>query len=82
MSRPTTLVVNIDSSVNRLNNLTIITPESPNDSSSNEAKQDNELCKHDKIARFKNANWLATLYQAYPKANNRQPIFTKQQQED
>jgi hypothetical protein len=56
MSRPTTLVVNIDSSVNRLNNLTIITLESPNNSSSNKTKQDNKLYKHDKIARFKNIN--------------------------
>jgi hypothetical protein len=38
MSRPTILVVNIDGSVNRLNNLTIITLESPNDSSSNKTK--------------------------------------------
>jgi hypothetical protein len=38
MSRPTTLVVNTDGSVNRLNDLTIITLESPDDSSSNETK--------------------------------------------
>jgi hypothetical protein len=50
MSRPTTLVVNIEGSVNRLNNLTIITLESPNNSSSNKTKQDNKLCKHNKIA--------------------------------
>jgi hypothetical protein len=62
MSRPITLVVNTDSSVNELNNLTIITLESPNDSGSDETKQDDELCKHNKIARFKNANQLATLY--------------------
>jgi hypothetical protein len=34
MSRPIILVVNIDSSVNRFNNLAIITLESPNNSSS------------------------------------------------
>jgi hypothetical protein len=56
VSRPTILVVNTDSSVNRLNNLTIITLESPDDSSSNEAKQDDKLYKHDKIAQFKNVN--------------------------
>jgi hypothetical protein len=38
MSRPIILVVNIDSSVNRLNNLTIITLELPNNSSSKETK--------------------------------------------
>jgi hypothetical protein len=79
VSRPTILVVNTDSSVNRLNDLTIITLESPDDSGSNKAKQDDKLYKHDKIARFKNANRLATPYQAYPKANNGQPILTKQQ---
>jgi hypothetical protein len=56
------LVVNIDGSVNGLDDLTIITLESPNDSGSDEAKQDDELCKYDKMARFKNANRLATLY--------------------
>jgi hypothetical protein len=62
VSRPTTLVVNTDGSVNRLDNLTIITLESPDDSGSDETKQDDELCKHDKMARFKNANQLVTLY--------------------
>jgi hypothetical protein len=70
-------VVNTDGSVNGLNDLTIITLESPDDSGSDETKQDDELCKHDKIARFKNANQPATLYQAYPEANNGQPILTK-----
>jgi hypothetical protein len=77
VSRPTILEVNTDSSVNRLDNLTIITPELPDDSGSDEAKQDDELCKHDKMVRFKNVNRLATPYQAYPKANNGQPILIK-----
>jgi hypothetical protein len=62
VSRPTTLVVNIDGSVNGLDDLTIITLELPDDSGSDEAKQDDELCKHDKMAQFKDANRLATLY--------------------
>jgi hypothetical protein len=49
MSRPIILLVSIYSSVKRLNNLTIITLESPNNSESNKDKLDNKLCKHKKI---------------------------------